>query len=129
LKEESKPFILTYLLLQCPNFANEISDLQHLVAQLSEETCMITIEFTPKYHCEITGEGIKYCWGFSKTIQWRLPLKDRHKVEGFMKSVKCCLKRATPVRMRRFARRARKYMLAYHQIGENPAEGAASLDR
>ncbi len=98
-------------------------------AKLLEETCTITIKFTPKYHCEIAGEGIEYCWGFSKKIQRRLPLKDRRKVEGFIKSVKCCLKRVTPVRMRRFARRARKYMLAYHQIGENPAVGAASRDQ
>ena len=94
-----------------------------------EAACTITIKFTPKYHCEIAGEGIEYCWGFSKKIQRRLPLKDRRKVEGFIKSVKCCLKRVTPVRMRQFARRARKYMLAYHQIGENPAVGAASRDQ
>jgi hypothetical protein len=126
LKEESKPFILTYLLSQSPDFTNEISDLQHLAAELSEETCTVTIEFTPKYHCEIAGEGIEYCWGFAKKLQRRLPLKDRRKVEGFIKSVKCCLKRVTCVRMRRFARRVRKYMLAYHQIGENPAEIPAS---
>jgi hypothetical protein len=112
-----------------PSFANEISDLQHLFAKLSEETCTISIEFTPKYHCEIAGEGIEYCWGSSNKIQRVLLLKDRRKVEGFINSVKCYLKRVTPVRMRQFARRARKYMLAYHQIGENPTEGAALRDR
>jgi hypothetical protein len=129
LKEESKPFIVTYLLFQCSDFANEISDLQHLVAKLSGETGAVTIEFTPKYHCEIAGEGIEFCWEFAKKLQRRLPIKDRRKVEGFIKSVKCCLKRVIPVRTRRFARRARKSMLAYHQIGQNPGEGAASRDQ
>jgi len=123
LKESSKPFVLAFLLSQCPDFVNEISDLQHLAAELSDETCTVTIEFTPKYHCEIAGEGIEYCWGFTKKIQRRLPLNDRRKVEGFIKSVKGCLKRLTPVRARRFARRARKYMLAYLQIS-NSLDGA-----
>jgi hypothetical protein len=127
--EESKAFILIYLLSQCSDFANEIADLQHLAAKLSGETGTVTIEFSPKYHCAITGEGIEFCWGFAKKLQRRLPIKDRRKVEGFIKSVKCCLKRVTPVRTRQFARRARKYMLAYHQIGQNPGEGAASRDQ
>jgi hypothetical protein len=58
LKESMKPFILTFLLSQCPDFANEISDLQHLASELSDEVQTTTIELTPKYHCEIAGEGI-----------------------------------------------------------------------
>jgi hypothetical protein len=75
LKESSKPFILTFLLSQCPDFANEISNLQHLAAELSDDACTVSIEFTPKCHCEIAGEGIEYAWGFSKKLQRRLPLK------------------------------------------------------
>jgi hypothetical protein len=71
LKESIKPLILTFLLSQCTDFANEISDLQHLAAEVSDETCTVTIEFTPKYHCEIAGEGIEYGWGFTKKIQRR----------------------------------------------------------
>jgi hypothetical protein len=50
LKETSKPFTLTFLLSQCPDFANEISDLQHLAAELSDKACTVSIEFTPKCH-------------------------------------------------------------------------------
>jgi hypothetical protein len=121
LKDEIKPFVLTYLLNQCPDFANETSDLQHLAVALSDETCVVTLEFTPKYHCEMAGEGVEFGWGFSKKLQRRLPLKDRRKIDGFIKSVKHCLLKVTPVRMRRFARRARKYMLAYHEIGLGPS--------
>jgi hypothetical protein len=99
LKEESKPFILTYLLSQCSNFvneisnfANEISDLQQIAAKLSGETGTVTIGFTPKYHFVIAGEGIEFCWGFAKKLQRRLPIKDRRKVEGLIKSAKCYLK-------------------------------------
>jgi hypothetical protein len=44
---------------------------------------------------------------FAKKLQRRLPLKDRRKIDGFI-----------PVRMRRFARQARKHMLAYLEIGD-----------
>jgi hypothetical protein len=70
IKEEIKPFILSYLVKQCPDlFALEKSALRHLADALSTgDTYKVTIEFTPKYHCEIAGEGIKYCWGFIKKI-------------------------------------------------------------
>jgi hypothetical protein len=71
--------------------------------------------------------------GALQCLSWRgdeataalVPLKDRRKVEGFIKSAQqCCLKRATSVRTREFARRPRKCIFAHHQIGENSLDGA-----
>lgn len=62
--------------------------------------------------------------GALQCLSWRgdeataalVPLKDRRKVEGFIKSAQqCCLKRATSVRTREFARRPRKCIFAHHQ--------------
>jgi hypothetical protein len=47
LKEDAKPWVLKHLLESCPGFANEISDMQHLGNELSDETCTVTVDFTP----------------------------------------------------------------------------------
>ena len=57
MKEEIKPLVLSCLLLQCPDFADEISDLQHLAAKLIAEVRVITIELAPERHCAMAGEG------------------------------------------------------------------------
>jgi hypothetical protein len=118
LKEERKPWVLQHLLASCPDFANEISDMQHLGNVLSDDTCTVTVDFTLKYHCEIAGEGIENAWGFSKKLHRHLPLSKKRKIEVFTKSVKERLFAVTPVRARRFAWRTRKYMLAYFKIDE-----------
>jgi hypothetical protein len=66
LKEASRQYALSYLLQQCMDFKNEKSDLEHLTAELSGRDTTISILFTPQYHCEPAGEGIKYCWGAAK---------------------------------------------------------------
>ena len=53
LTEESKRFNIGYLLKHRPDFQEEISDLESLVANLSCDGCVITILFSPKYHPEI----------------------------------------------------------------------------
>jgi hypothetical protein len=66
LKEASRQYALSYLLQQCTDFKNEKSNLEHLAAELSRRDKTISILFTPKYHCELAGEGIEYCWGAAK---------------------------------------------------------------
>jgi hypothetical protein len=66
LKEASRQYALSYLLQQCTNFKDEKSDLEHLATELSGRDTIISILFTPKYHCKLAGEGIEYCWGTAK---------------------------------------------------------------
>jgi hypothetical protein len=61
LKEASRQNALSYLLEQCTDFKDEKSDLDHLATELSGGDTKISILFTPKYHCELAGEGIEYC--------------------------------------------------------------------
>ena len=63
LKEASQQYALSYLLKNCGDFKQEKSDLEHLATELSQHDATINILFTPKYHCELAGEGIEYCWG------------------------------------------------------------------
>jgi hypothetical protein len=50
-------------------------DLEYLAKELGGRDATISILFTPKYHCELAGEDIEYCWGAMKRIFRKLPLK------------------------------------------------------
>jgi hypothetical protein len=78
LKEASRQYALSYLLQQCADFKDEKSDLEHLATDLSGRDTTISILFTPKYHCELAGEGIIYCWGAAKGMYQKLPLNKKN---------------------------------------------------
>jgi 2-methylcitrate dehydratase PrpD len=82
----------------------------------------VIVEFTPKYHAEIAGEGVECGWGFAKKIHQRMPLKLKRDFGDFTKTVRNCLLKVTPERSRRFRRHCRKYMLAYAKIAEEAKE-------
>ena len=69
--------------------------------------------FTPKYHCEITGEGIEYSWGASKRLYRKYPLKDKRQCKQFRKLAKECVEKVNIPMSRKFSRKARSYMLVY----------------
>jgi hypothetical protein len=77
LKEASRQYALSYLLQQCTNFKCEKSNSEHLATELSGRDTTISILFTPKYHCELAGEGIEYCWGAAKGMYRKLPLNQK----------------------------------------------------
>lgn len=54
-------YSLRHLMSNCTDFATEKSQLQSIAEEYDMEVIM-----TPKYHCEIAGCGIEYCWGGSK---------------------------------------------------------------
>ena len=67
IKEDKKEYSLTHLISQCDDFKNEITDLEHLCIEVSKDSLNKSyILFTPKFHCELAGEGIEYSWGASK---------------------------------------------------------------
>ena len=63
---------LSILLTNCSDFADEESLLQ-LNIRLLGAVCI----HSPKYHCEIAGEGIEYSWGNSKAKYRRIKVKDK----------------------------------------------------
>jgi hypothetical protein len=57
------PFCLRHLLAECSDFKNEVTSMENLMSQLTINDSNVEIMYTPKYHCEIAGEGIEYSWG------------------------------------------------------------------
>jgi hypothetical protein len=116
-----------------PDFVRETTDLQHLAKEVSDENYEVIVDFTPKYHAEIAGEGVENGWGFSKKILRRLPLERKRDFGDFTHLVKETLLMVDPERSRRFRRCCRKYMLAYTTISEeaqeNKESASASFDR
>jgi len=116
---------LKHILSQCPDFKNELSALQHLAKRLGTEVIC-----SPKYHAEIAGEGIEYCWALAKNWFKRIPLSERKTREQFEAKVDEALSTSvlTITRVRGCARRQRTYILAYAHLhkGEEAGEGAAA---
>ncbi len=106
-------FSLEYMMANCPDFVNEMSQLEYVCQQLGTKTIITT-----KYHAEFAGEGIEYSWGYSKSLYRRSPLKMKRGKEQFDKLVSYCISRETMTRelVRRFSKRARQYMLSYQAL-------------
>ena len=103
-----------HLLSECIDFKSEKSDLEHLASELSNNTNKSSILFTPKFHCELAGEGIEYAWGAAKRIYRRQPLSAKRTFENFVALVKSSLASITIDTCRRFSAKARGYMLGYY---------------
>lgn len=46
------------------------------------------LEQSPKYHCEITGEGVECCWENTKLLYRRTPNYKRSTNQDFLKALK-----------------------------------------
>jgi hypothetical protein len=110
------PYCLRHLLSECSDFKNEITALEDLANKLSTLTCDVKIKFTPKYHCEIAGEGIEYAWGFSKKYYRNLPLNRKKGIANFRASVRESVSAVSIQNVRKFGGRIRRYMLAYRHF-------------
>jgi hypothetical protein len=75
---------LVSILEDCSDFKNEVSILQKVANKYNAYAW-----FTPKYHCEIAGEGIEYLWGYGKQIYRRVPMvqKKKKQFEKLVKSI------------------------------------------
>lgn len=106
-------FSLEYMVQNCPDFLDEMSQLEYVCQQLGS-----TAVITTKYHAEYAGEGIEYSWGYSKSIYRRSPLKIKKGKENFDKLVSNCISRDVMQKtlIRRFSKRARQYMLSYQSL-------------
>jgi hypothetical protein len=120
-------FNLYLILRQCDDFKNEISQMAYVVEALGG-----LLVSTPKCHPELAGEGIEYCWGNSKRYYRRSRTQTTIAVndELFLKMVEDSIRNdginppLSLERVRRFARKARMYKLAYYTIA-NSSEGKA----
>ena len=87
--------------------------------QYRAEELGVAIECSPKYHPEIAGEGIEFCWGIAKNFYRKMRLEDKKRRENWLKLVsKCTCNKdvITIASVRNFGKRIRRYMLAYLSI-------------
>ena len=84
--------------------------------QFRAEQLGVQINCSPKYHPEIAGEAIEFCWGLAKNDYRTKRLKDKKRKESWMQLVRDsnCNKNVIKLKsVRLFRRRMRNYMLAY----------------
>jgi hypothetical protein len=94
----------------------------------------VFIDCSPKFHPEIAGEGIEFCWGRSKNTYRLYPIGDKKKKAVFENSVRKCQCREmilTTKRICSFGKRVHRYMDAYlglaavqHQQGGDAVDAA-----
>lgn len=105
---------LRQILTNCTDFRNELTHLQVMAEALG-----VKVDFTPKFHAEMAGEGVEYSWAHAKGNYRRKPLSKKRTRAGFVKLVDECLDPQTELtkeRVRRFSARARSYICTYHYL-------------
>ena len=100
-----------------PDFKGEQTRLEYFAEKLG-----VHIGYSPKYHPEIAGEGIEFCWALSKSWYRKQPLREKRKKNKFENLVQQSMDTKTVLdkdHVRSCARRARCYILAYFCVNEN----------
>ena len=107
-------YSLTYLMAQCQDFKAEKSAMEKLADDLTTKgDARVYILVSPKYHCELAGEGIEYAWGFAKKVYRNLPFERKKGKANFHAAVRQSLHSVSIDTMRKFSAKARRYMLVY----------------
>jgi hypothetical protein len=118
---------LKHLMSQHYDFANELTLLQFIGLELG-----ITVDRTPKCHPEMAGEGIEYSWACAKNWYRNLPVAYKRTKDRFQNNIKKAASHEiiTVERVRRFSRRARRYMMAYLalSLGFSVADASVNID-
>ena len=72
----------------CQGFEEEETLLQSMGREMG-----VMVDWTPKCHCELAGEGVEYSWGCAKNTYRRVPLKKKRGKENFRNVVRECMSR------------------------------------
>ena len=98
------------------SFQNKLTDLEHVAEELSTAETKHSILFTPKFHCELAGEGIECSWGVAKRFYRKQALSAKKSVAQFVSLVKKSMSRVNMQMVRRFAHKARGCVLAHKHM-------------
>jgi len=117
MKPEFEEYVVKKLMMKLEDFKAEKNTMEVLcddLSKLGEQS--ISILTSPKYHCEITGEGIELAWGLAKKTYRNIPLSDKKGNEKFELSVKRSITNVKKEHIRLFSGKNRRYMMAYMHI-------------
>ena len=84
--------VLREIMRDLPDFKNEIKLLQFRAQQLG-----VTVDRSPKYHPEIDGEGIEYCWALGKNNYRRQSIKGKRTKSKYLELVEKCTDNKTVI--------------------------------
>ncbi len=79
-KPEFRCFLLCTSMSNCTDFLGEKTAMEVLLDELSSKTKnnqTIKLLTSPKYHCELSGEGIDFAWGLSKRFYCNKCLEEK----------------------------------------------------
>ena len=112
----------------CLDFRVEKSAMEALLLSLSSKSDSSSVQLltSPKYHCELAGEGVEYLWEMSKQHYRSLPLNDKNTKEMFEKSVRRSMRHVTTKNIRLISARCCRYMMAYNT--HHNSNGQLSFD-
>ena len=100
------------VILNCLDFKTEKKDLEVLCDEITTDLPFnVNIIFTPKFHCELTGEWIEYAWGAAKRMYRRQPIQKKRSVANFEDLVTQSLNYISVGMVRRFSGKARSYVI------------------
>ena len=104
--EEEQKTYMSYVLSQCPDFKNEVPEIQ-LIWEVNGGLFFPSV----KGHPEIAGSGIEYLWGFVKRYYRR---HNDHISAHFHTNVKVAMSQVKMRNVWSFERRTRDYGRCYH---------------
>jgi hypothetical protein len=116
---------LRHIMGFCHDFVNEEGMLQHIAKRLGAEVLL-----TPKCRAELAGEGVEYILGGAKGEYRRLSLAEKRGKDNFKAIIHHCLSEEVIIvkRVRKYARRAREYLMAYHAIDSGQVDAQTHHD-
>ena len=117
LKKQFERYSLRTLMKRCSDFANEKSAMEHLFIQLSRKAePTLSMLISPKYHCEVAGEGIEFDWGMLKRRFRSFSLEEKNTKQKFNKCVRDGVENYMTIKnVINFAGLSRRYMMAYRK--------------
>ena len=72
----------------CLDFAEEKTDLQAKAEEMGAKYGL-----TPRFHCELDGEGNEYAWGVAKARYCAAHMNEKRTLDAFSYLVRRCLSR------------------------------------
>ena len=103
-------FVLRSLMMKCADFKEEKSAMEVLLDGLSAKSSnnqSIKLLVSPKYHCELAGEGVEYVWGMAKRFYRSCALDKKNTKQKFNKVVRNAVEYVKKENVIKFAARCR----------------------
>ena len=132
LKPEFICYSLRTLMSNCADFKEEKSAMEVLLQELSSKSYnnqKIDLLVSPKYHCELVGEGVVYAWGVMKRYFRSLSLDKNNTKVKFDKVVRKTVEFVSQQNTEIFSARCRRYKMAYSYLNKNNQLTYAIINR